>query len=160
MGVDVKVGLPIREDLTNIEVAPDWFDNYLQRLNVEGRDLLEEVKLLSTFDVKRLEERLGGPVNEIPYETLMTLFVEGSDDPLVAEVLRNKRAVYLKSHPEEYKGAIGAGMGVITYDGRFISQKDWQTTTDSEKRAILVGSTCFHYNIDTPGMGSDSKDRF
>jgi hypothetical protein len=90
---------------------------------------------------------------------LKTLFIDGAGDPRVAGMLRKKRTEYLKLHPEEQAGR-GASDGVITYDGRFISKKDWDSATDSEKRAILVGATCFHYNSDTPGMGSSPSDRW
>jgi len=96
----------------------------------------------------------------LPYEFLDTLFINGSDNELVGTILRKKREAYVKKHPEKTRGVPGAGKGIITFDGRFIPQSTWISATDSEKRGALVGSTCFHYNSETPGMGSDPSDRF
>src|SRR5258706_6642414 len=111
------------------------------------------------MDLGKLKKHMGGDINEVSYEFLETLFIDGSDSQEVANVLRTKRQEYLRNHPEK-QVAKGAGEGIITYDGRFISREMWNSATDSEKRGALVGSTCFHYNSDTPGMGSDPKDRF
>jgi len=103
---------------------------------------------------------LGGKIEELPYETLNTLFIDGTDDPDVATLLRIKREQHVKIHPEDTRGVPGVDVGISTFDGRFINKATWDTATDSEKRGALVGSTCFHYNSDTPGMGSTPKDRF
>lgn len=138
---------------------PGWFDRYVQRVNRSNTDLLEEVRSLSGMSQSQLEGYLGGRIEELPYSVLQTLFIDGSDDRRVADVLRRKRAEYLEDHPEEAV-ARGASEGIITFDGRVISKKKWNSASDSEKRGALVGSTCFHYNSDTPGMGSSPDDRF
>lgn len=139
---------------------PKWFNEYAKKLKVKNVDLLEEINTLSTLKLASLEKYLGGRLVDLPYETLETILINGSDDENVGALLREKREEYLKIHPEKSKGVSGSGQGIITFDGRFIPQSLWITASDSEKRGALVGSTCFHYNSDTPGMGSDPKDRF
>lgn len=154
-----------REDLIptlkESEVAniPAWYGQYTDRLRESNEDLLAEVDRLSHMTLDQLEDKLGGKIEELPYEFLQTMFIDGSDHPEVADVLRRKRQGYLKDHPEQ-EVAKGAAEGIITFDGRFVPKKLWDTATDSEKRGALVGSTCFHYNSDTPGMGSSPQDRF
>lgn len=143
-----------------VEAVPMWFGEYTRKIQSDNGDLLVEVKLLSTLNKVKLNNHLGGNIEELPYKILQTLLIEGTDDEEVAEILRSKREIYLKTHPEEYKGVANAGLGIVAFDGRFISQTDWDTASDSEKRAVLVGSTCFHYNSGTPGMDSDPRDRW
>lgn len=150
--------MEFRETIGNPEV-PGWFEKYRQDVEKSGKDLLKEVELLATMKKTDLEEHLGGGIRELPYEVLETLFIDGSDDASVADVLRSKRKAYLETHPEK-QIAKGASEGIITYDGRFIPKKQWDSASDSEKRGALVGSTCFHYESETPGMGSSPQDRF
>lgn len=140
-------------------ITPEWFEHYKEKLIKNHKDPLEEVKALSSMTTEELEKHIGGKIGELPYEVLETLFIDGSDDQNVVGVLRTKRADYLKKHPEKQVSK-GASEGIITFDGRFISKKVWETASASEKRGALVGSTCFHYNSDTPNMGSNPKDRF
>ena len=102
-----------------------------------------------------ISKEIGGNVSDLGYDLLRTLFSEGSDDEQMAEVLRAKRNEYFKAHPE----LVEKVEGIIAYDGRVIPMNDWLDASDSEKRGILVGSTCFHYNSDTPGMDSSPNDR-
>ncbi|KKT35847.1 MAG: hypothetical protein UX12_C0020G0003 [Candidatus Collierbacteria bacterium GW2011_GWC1_45_47] len=139
--------------------VPEWFGKYTDKLRQEKTDLLAEVDRLSEMNLENLTQHIGGNVNELPYEFLQTIFIDGSDDPRVADILREKRGEYLKSHPEK-QVAKGASEGIIAHDGRFIPKALWDTATDSEKRGVMVGSTCFHYNSETPGMGSSPEDRF
>jgi hypothetical protein len=147
----------LTENLNNV---PNWYNEYVDKLVQSGRDITLEAEEASKMSSDKLNEHLGGKINDLPYEVLRSLLPNGSDDENVGAVLSGKRAEYLKNHKDEYKGNHDAGKGVITYDGRFISKQDWDSATDSEKRAIMVGSTCFHFNSDTPGMGSDPKDRW
>ena len=151
---------PIERNQGEVIKVPDWYRKYSDRISVTGKDLLQEVKEVSEMNYELLNAHLGGNVDELPYEILQTLFITGTDDDKVAEILRGKRERYLLNHPEMRKSDPRAGMGIITYDGRFIPQKDWETATDSEKRAAMVGSTCFHFNSETPGMGSSPNDRW
>lgn len=147
------------EECREVEFEPGWFSGYTGRLKKENKDLLEEIKELSGMPLGQVEMRIGGSLDDLPYQTLQTLFIDGSDDQKVAGILRSKRSQYLLVHPEEQKSR-GASKGIITFDGRFIPKGVWQTATDSEKRGALVGSTCFHYNSDTPNMDSSPTDRF
>lgn len=139
--------------------VPKWFEEYADKFSRSGKQLKTEVFDMSKMTADELNKHLGGDFKELPYEALGTILSEGSDDLNVAKSLREMRETYLADHPEKQISK-GASEGVITFDGRFISQKDWETATDSEKRAIMVGSTCIHFNSDTPGMGSSPKDRF
>jgi len=141
------------------KAIPEWFESYKKALAENKVDLLEEIKNLSTHTYEDISKRIGGPVENLPYDVLRSLFINGFDDEKLAGILRDKRTEYLNDHPEEVFSK-NASEGVITFDGRFISKADWDTATDSEKRAIMVGSTCFHYNSDTPGMGSNVNDRW
>lgn len=139
--------------------VPEWFKKYSDNLRGKKVDPLVEVNNLANMKLDQLKKHMGGNINELPYELLQTLFIDGSDSAEVADVLKLKRKEYLLNHPEKQM-ARGASEGIITYDGRFISKEVWNTASDSEKRGALVGSTCFHYNSDTPGMGSSPKDRW
>ena len=140
---------------------PGWFIKHLLVLGQRGEDAcLEEIKSLATMNLNEVNGLLGGEVRDLPYEMLCTMFIEGTADEQIASTLRAKREDYLKRHPNLRSSDPDAGRGVIAYDGRFISWKDWESATDSEKRAIMVGSTCFHYNSDTPGMSSSPNDRW
>lgn len=140
--------------------VPKWFDKYTSGLLKRKVDLLREVDELSKLNPGKLRGHLGGNIEELPYEVLETLFIGGSDNGDVAALLRKKREEYVRLHPEKSRGAQGADQGIITFNGRFIPQLMWSSASDSEKRGALVGSTCFHYNSDTPGMGSNPNDRF
>jgi len=147
------------KQMTRAEVAPDWYEGYKKRIVEGGVDLLDEIKKVSEMKLEEITKHMGGKIEELPYVVLKELFIEGSEDQRVADILRKKRTNYLKLHPEEQISR-GASEGVITYDGRFISKEDWDTASDSEKRAVLVGSTCFHFNSGTPGMDSNPEDRW
>lgn len=140
--------------------VPEWFVKYANKLREDETDLLKEVDDLSKMTQDQVNKHIGGNFQELPYEFLDTMFIGGTDDERVAAELRKKREIYLKTHPEKSRGVSGIDKGIVTFDGRFIPQKTWVTATDSEKRGALVGSTCFHYNSDTPGMDSSPEDRF
>lgn len=140
--------------------VPSWYNDYVGKLLNSQKDLAQEVKDVSEMKYEDLSKHIGGRIDELPYEVLGTLLKEGSDDENVASMLREKREEYVKTHPEAYKGVLGASEGIIMHDGRVISQKDLASASESEKRAIFVGSTCFHYNSGTPGMDSNPKDRW
>lgn len=138
--------------------VPPWYVEYAK--NVPKDKLLDEVRTISSLSIQEINSRMGGNIAELPYDCLKTLFIDGSDDQEIVLLLRKKRETYLKDHPEAYNGVRGALEGIVSYDGRVVSMEDWKSATDSEKRGVLVGSTCFHYNSDTPGMGSSPKDRW
>lgn len=139
---------------------PKWFDDYKVRFFDEKFDALKEIDKLSTLNIKQLNEHLGGSFEDLPYEVMDTLLVDGTDVTEVAEILKAKRVQYLKIHPEMTRGVPGADQGIITFNGRFINKNIWSTATPSEKRSALVGTTCFHYNSGTPGMDDSPDDRF
>jgi|GEM_PF-5291719 hypothetical protein len=138
---------------------PEWFSDYVDNLKKSKTDLLDEIKKLSAMSLNQVESRIGGKLDDLPYEYIKTLFIEGSDNEEVADSLRKARNRYLLNNPKEQL-ARGASEGVISNDGRFISLEEWNSATESEKRAIMVGSTCFHYNSGTPGMDSEPSDRW
>lgn len=142
------------------EKIPAWFGEYTKRLADTNKDLLDEVKELASMKLEDVKKHIGGNPEELPYEFLDTMLITGSDDEEMALILRSKREKFVHRHPDQSRGVPGIEKGISTFDGRFIPQKTWVTASDSEKRGALVGSTCFHYNSDTPGMGSDPKDRF
>lgn len=147
----------ISETQSNV---PKWYNNYVEGLIKSGKDITEDIETAGSMSKEQLDAHFGGKIEELPYEILRSILEKGSDDESVGAILRGKRAEYLKDHKEDYKGVSNAGKGVIAFDGRFIPIQDWESATESEKRAIMVGSTCFHYNSDTPGMGSNPKDRW
>lgn len=145
---------------TNEKVLlPEWYANYVKILHDNKVDLEREIENVGKMSMEELNTHIGGRADELPYEVLGTLLIDGSDSEEVANLLRNKREKFLLNHPEMQKGR-GASEGIITYDGRFISKEDWESASSSEKRGALVGSTCFHYNSGTPGMDSSPKDRW
>lgn len=83
-------------------------------------------------------------IEDLSYEELQRLFPDGSGDPQVAEILRNKRAEHLGV--QEQKG------GVIGFDGRVMPRDQWEKATPAQRRGWLVGSTCSHYEGGVPGM--------
>lgn len=135
---------------------PEWFKTYKKKLHDENTDLEEEIKNLSKLKESQLIERLGGKIQDLPYEVLQMLFVDGSDHDEVADVLRKKREGYLKSKPD-YAERFGKGF-IVGFDGRIWSVEQWSSMTPSEKRGVMVGSTCFHYESGTPGMSSEPGD--
>jgi len=138
---------------------PDWYIKFSDNFSKSKKDISQEVANVEIMDKEILEKYIGGSIEELPYEALQVLLPNGSDDDNVGDILREKRTNYLKIHPEMSKSKNSDGH-IIAFDGRIIPMADWLTATDSEKRAILVGSTCFHYNSDTPGMDSNPKDRY
>ena len=138
---------------------PQWYHDYTDRLISGKVDMANELRKLSELGVNRLNQRLNGDINDLQYCFLRTLFPDGSEDEEVANILRKKRTEYLKTHPEE-RIARGASVGIIGFDGRFYTMEQYEGMTDSEKRGVFVGSTCFHYNSETPGMGSKPTDRY
>jgi len=143
----------------SIVESPAWFNEYVSDLKENNVDFLDEVNTISSLSLDEIEERIGGELSELPYEYLQTLFIDGTDVLEVASFLREKREKYLLNHPE-LQLSKGYSEGVISNDGRFISKEEWESASDSEKRAIMVGSTCFHYNSGTPGMDSNPDDRW
>jgi len=139
---------------------PSWYNDYVGKLLKSQKSLEQEVRDVSEMDSETLKKHIGGRVEDLPYEVLSTLLIDGSDDETVAGILRDKREKYIEDHPEAYKGVPGITDGIIMHDGRVISQKDLASASESEKRAIFVGSTCFHYNSGTPGMDSNPSDRW
>ena len=71
-----------------------------EKLRQEKRDLIGEVESLSHMDSRELSSHIGGSIEELPYEFLQTMFIDGTDDVEVAGILRKKREGYLKDHPE------------------------------------------------------------
>lgn len=138
---------------------PRWFEEYVSKTKKTDRDLLTEIKALSEMSPTEIKNYIGGDIKDLPYETLETLFIDGSDNKDVVDILHKKRDVYIKIHPEK-QIARGASEGIIGFDGRVIPVEKWSSASDSEKRNFLVGATCFHLNSDTPGMDSSPNDRF
>ncbi|NCP46810.1 hypothetical protein AUJ42_03040 [Candidatus Collierbacteria bacterium CG1_02_44_10] len=94
---------------TDSETIPSWFGNYTQKIRDEGRDLLTEVSIMEKMTPQQLNEHLGGSFEELPYEFLDTLFINGSDNELVGTILRKKREAYVKKHPEKTRGGARGG---------------------------------------------------
>lgn len=147
------------EKISTVEV-PEWFDEYRKTFNNEDFDVLKEIAKLSAYDLKELEKYIGGKFEELPYEIMDALLIDGTNSLEVAEILKIKRKEYLKIHPEMSRGVPGIDVGITTFNGRFINKDLWATASDSEKRSALVGTTCFHYNSGTPGMDDSPNDRF
>jgi len=134
---------------------PEWYDDYVKKIHEEDVDLLSLVRRFSEMSIEEISKEIGGNLSDLNYDTLKTLLSEGSENAEVAQLLRDKRTTFLKE-----SGQLPQIEGIVAYDGRVIPMKDWLSATDSEKRAILVGSTCFHYNSGTPGMDSNPTDRY
>ena len=154
MEITTPPGIGSEAEMNHI---PEWYRRYSEKLRQEKRDLIGEVESLSHMDSRELSSHIGGSIEELPYEFLQTMFIDGTDDVEVAGILRKKREGYLKDHPEK-QVARGASEGIITFDGRFIPKEMWNTASPSQRIGWLVGSTCFHYNSDTPGMDSSPDD--
>lgn len=148
-----------QKNLNSQVILPEWYEKYIDNFVQSKKDLDLEKAHVEKLNPEDLKSHIGGNFEELPYEALQVLMPKGSDDIIVADVLRDKRTKYLKEHPEMQKDR-GASEGVIAFDGRFIPMSDWETATASERRAILVGSTCFHFNSGTPGMDSNPKDKY
>jgi hypothetical protein len=146
-----NVGIGLHELGLPVEVK-----EYVNGILKDSGKLREEVEGLIGMGMEGVNKRLGVDMNKLPYEILRVLFPDGSDHAEVGKILSKKREEYLKTHPEE-QVAKGASKGVITCDGMFVSQDRWDQATPAERRTILVGRTCFHWNSDTPGMGDDDS---
>ncbi len=153
------INIPEFENTDSVRI-PEWYNNYVGKLFKDEANLVRELDLVAEMNYSQLNNHLGGSIDELPYEVLGTLLINGTDDEKVANILRLKRQKYLEKHPEEYKGVRGAQEGIIGFDGIVHPMSDWRDASMSEKIGVLVGSTCFHYNSDTPGMSSSPKDRF
>lgn len=81
---------------------------------------------------------------ELSYKELSELYPQGSDDPEVVELLRQKRTEVRKDIPP-----VGYAIGP---DGRIYSQQEYDRMTPAQRRGLCVGSTCSHYEGDVPGM--------
>ncbi len=143
-----------------VDTRPDWFKDYVKKIREEKRDILQELQKLSMMKLDEINKHIGGNFEDLPYEIMDTLLVDGSESKDVVDILIRKRTDYIKIHPEKTRGVSGADEGIITFNGRFINKKVWDTASDSEKRSAMVGTTCFHYNSGTPNMDDSPNDRF
>jgi len=119
------------------------YDNYLK-----------EIDHLSQLDLVHLKIEIGNYDN-LPYEVLKTFLPDGTKDQMVAQVLRHKRGVWLKDHPDQSIADSNALEGVITFSGQFVPKKIWEKMSRGERRGVLVGSTCSHFEHGVPGMSDD-----
>lgn len=88
-----------------------------------------------------MAERDEKDLGQLSYKELQGLFPEGSDDPRVADLLRQKRTEATKFQPKGY---------YVGPDGRIhhLSEEEYNKLSDFEKREICVGDTCFHQRQD------------
>lgn len=135
---------------------PNWYVSYAEKL-AQSENVAAEIGRLSTLTLSEVEKMIGGPIEDLPYDNLQTIFPQGSDDETVGALLRKKREVYLNVNPEQ-RVAAGAGEGVIGFDGRFWPIIQFNKMTPSERIGVMVGTTCFHYMGETPGMTSIPED--
>ncbi len=132
-------------------VIPNWYQDFAVSM-AKAENVSEKLANFDTLSYAAINAAIGGDMRELPYQVLRVLLPDGSDNQQVADVLRSSREEYLKSHPDEVQGR-GATEGIISYDGRFIPIKIWETLTEHQKFAVFVGSTCTHYAGDVPGYG-------
>lgn len=118
---------------------------------MEPKRVQSEVERLGTLSHDDLTSELG-PYETYPYDQLRVLLAEGSDDEDVAEVLREKRVQWLRDNPNERIGNTEGAKGVITVHGEFIPWSAFEHMTAGERRGVLVGNTCSHYEHDVPGL--------
>jgi len=139
-----------------IEVScpPDWFLKYSESL-VDDRRLAEEQKSLEGLGLDAIKARLGGDIKDLPYPSLQLLFPKGSDDEEVGAVLREKRTEFSMDHPEILN--LGDSEGIISADGVVVLKSDYDKMTAAQKRGVMVGRTCFHYESGRRGM-SDTDE--
>lgn len=145
-------------EVQKLPCPPEWYQKFAERLSLG--EFSKTIKKLDTMNFTELKCYLGGDIRELPYEFLQILFPDGSDNIRVAIFLRQQREKYLIVHPEQEQGR-GATEGVIGYDGRFVHISVWNELSPADRFVLLVGTTCFHYNSDTPGFGdwSELSDR-
>ena len=152
---------PIDEALLQSEEQPpSWFLSFAQELsqNVDVADLRAYIQKVEGLSLQDLNELIGGNFAELPYSFMRKVLPDGSDDEQVANIFRTKREAYLVDHPEDKQGG-NAAEGVVGQDGRFMQIDDWNTLTPADRFIWLVGPTCFHYNTDVPGYGSEPSER-
>ena len=127
---------------------------------------LDQIAALSPVDYAKETDRLSnlrsddlraeiGDYQQLPYEVLRNLLPGGTEDGEVAQVLRDKREVWLVDHPDQSVVKLNAAKGVITFSGQFVSQDVWMKMTMGERRGVLVGTTCSHYEHDVSGLSDD-----
>ena len=133
---------------------PQWYQEFAAE--VATKNITDVVGELANMNFTQLQAKMGGDIKDLPYELLQVVFPDGSENEEVAQFLREKRESYLKEHPEEAQGR-GAANGIIGYDGRFYSYEYLKELKPADMFVILVGTTCFHYNSDTPGYGDDDE---
>lgn len=147
-------------DSDHAVTTPDWFLSYAEKLgqkmgeHVTDELLAEYIKQVEGLSLTELNTLIGGNFADLPYEIMLAVLPDGSDDEEVSDIFRAKRESYLVEHPEEKKGG-NASEGVIGQDGRFMHIDDWNTLSPGDRFVWLVGPTCFHYNTDVPGYGDD-----
>jgi len=128
--------------------VPEWFSKFVAE-NMKDEESAKATIAKNVFmDLDTLKARLGGDLKDVPYKTLLAV-LPYSEIPQVGLELSNIRKNYLREHPEE--NVTKQNSYYITYDGRVILDEG-QELTPAQKREITVGTTCFHYNSDTPGM--------
>ena len=133
-----------------VSVVPLWYENAI--IGLSEVDLTQLLTNLEKLGLAELTEFFGGSIEELSYELLRIILPSGSDDEEVATILREKRKMYLKSHPNEIL-ASKARRGVIAYDGRFMPEAEWKALPLNERLAVTVGPTCSHYAGHVPGYG-------
>ena len=149
------------EQVPEAEVTPPgWFAQFAKELseNAAVTNLREYIATVEGLSLTELNQLIGGNFAELPYEFMRKVLPDGSDDDQVATIFRSKREEYLEKHPEEKQGG-NAAEGVIGQDGRFMQIDDWNSLSPSDKFIVLVGPTCFHFNTDVPGYGSEPSVR-
>jgi len=135
-------------------VTPDWFRAFAEAHLSDEENIRKMSSEIGKFNVAKLNEYLGGAVNELPYEIVEILFSSGSDDIGVAGILTRMRTEYHKKHPELVKITpyfIGARGNILLDNGNLHSP--------AVLRRLAVDDTCIHLTSGRDGMDDTDRKR-
>lgn len=143
----------------NLITDTNWFSYYLQKITgYNSVRLAREISHLEGLSPEELSRAIGGDFSTLSYLQMTCILPNGSNNQQVADIIREERKKYLLDHPEEEQGR-GATDGVIGFDGRFFTLKKWGEMSPSDRFAVVIGSTCSHYNHDVPGYGDNLSEK-